>query len=156
MTKYLAIIVLIISGSILGYLYVKLDKIGSGTIIAPPLEQENTVYVVHSYQDGIHRFAGQIKLPHSCYTVNAKAESPSNDSSKVNIILTTEDHLLDEKICSSIRTRYPFQVIADAPQNVTTTLILDGVVQPIKITETNWQAPQGTQFNTLIEEIPKQ
>ena len=155
MTKWIVLIVLIISGSILGYLYVELNKIESGTAALAPVEALNTIHVVHSYKDGIHRFAGQIKLPHSCYTVSPEAVSPSDDTSKINIALVTKDNLLSEKICSSIRTRYPFEVIADAPQDVTVTLTIDGIAQPIKLTETNWQDAQGTQYNTIIQEIPK-
>lgn len=155
MTKWIALIVLIISGSILGYLYVELDKVRSGVIEAPPVELENTIHVVHSYKDGIHRYAGQIKLPHSCYSVGAEAIIPTDDTSKINIAITTKDNLLDEKICSSIRTRYPFEVIADAPQDIRTTLTIDSIPQPIKIVETNWQDSRGTQYNTLIEEMPK-
>lgn len=155
MIKWIALIVLIISGSILGYLYVELDKVRSGAIEAPPVELENTIHIVHSYKDGIHRYAGQIKLPHSCYSVVSEAIISRDDPSKINITITTKDNLLSEKICSSIRTRYPFEVIADAPQDMKTTLTIDGISQPIKITETDWQDSQGTQYNTLIEEMPK-
>lgn len=155
MTKWIVIIVLVISGSILGYVYIQLNNVESGTSIPVPVEPENTIHIVHSYKDGIHRFAGQIKLPHSCYTVTADAVIPLDDTSKMNIALTTKDNLLSEKICSSIRTRYPFEVITDAQQNITTTLTIDGALQPIKITETNWQDSQGTQYNTLINEMPK-
>lgn len=155
MTKWIAAIVLIISGSILGYLYVELNKVESGTAQLPPPEAENTVRVVHSYKDGVHRYAGQIKLPHSCYAVGAEAVIPFEEPSKVTIALITKDNLLSEKICSSIRTRYPFEVIADAPENAVVTLTQDGVVQPIKIIETNWQDSYSRQYNTLIEEMPK-
>ena len=155
MMKWIALIVIIISGSILAYLYMELDKVRSGEISAPIAELENTIHIVHSYKDGIHRYAGQIKLPHSCYSVDAEAVIPLNDPSIINITLRTKDNLLSEKICSSIRTRYPFEVIADAPANAIVSLTLDGTVQPIKIVETNWQDSRGTQYNTLIEEMPK-
>lgn len=155
MIKWIALVVLIVSASILGYLYVELNKISSGAVVAPPVELENTIHIVHSYKDGIHRYAGQIKLPHSCYSVDGEAIIPLDDPSKINIAITTKDNLLSEKICSSIRTRYPFEVIADAPQDIRTTLTIDGILQPIKIVETDWQDSQGTQYNTLIEEMPK-
>lgn len=155
MTKWIVIVVLIISGAILGYVYVQLNNMEPSTVTATQAEAPNTIHLVHSYKDGIHRFAGQIKLPHSCYAVTSEAVIPPDDPSKINIVLTTKDNLLNEKICLSITTRYPFEVIADAPQNITTTLTIDGVVQPIAMTETGWQDSQGTQYNTLINETPK-
>ena len=155
MTKWIVIIVLIISGAILGYVYVQLNNMEPSVVTGTPAEEPNTIHLVHSYKDGIHRFAGQIKLPHSCYGVTAEAVIPPDDPTKVNIALITKDNLLSEKICLSIPTRYPFEVIADAPQNITTTLTINGVVQPISTTETAWQDSQGTQYNTLINETPK-
>lgn len=155
MTKWIVVIALILSVSILGFVYVQLNNVGSDAASTTSVEAPNTIHILHSYKDGVHRFAGQIKLPHSCYRVASDAVIPPDEPRNITITLNTTDNLLSEKICSSIPTRYPFEVIADAPQDAVATLTIDGVTQPIKITETNWQDSQGTQYNTLINEMPK-
>ncbi len=116
----------------------------SDPTLLPPAQIINSVRVFHSHKDDIHRFTGQIKLPHSCFTVTSVVVQDPKIPNVVKLELTTKDNLLDQKFCSQFTTRYPFEVIADAPKDITTTLTVDGVNRPIQIVETDWVSPVGT------------
>ena len=144
MIKWLILIVLVLSGSILAFLYIDLQRMESDPTLLPPIEVTNSVRVFHSYKDDIHRFTGQIKLPHSCFTLETTAVQDHKILNEVKLELRTKDNILDQKFCSQFATRYPFEIIADAPKDITTTLTVDGVNRPIKMIETDWQSPVGT------------
>ena len=147
MIKWIILVVLIVSGAILGYIYTQLSNTPTDTAALSQVEAPNTVHVIHSYKDGIHRFIGQIKLPHSCYSVKTDVLSDPKDPSVLVLSLTTKNNILDEKICANIQTRYPFEVIADAPEHIQTTMTIDGTEVPLRVTETQWQDSRGTVLN---------
>lgn len=144
MNKWIALCVLIFSCSILGYFYVELENTRSESFVTPP-PVSSAIRVVHSYKDGVHRYTGTVKLPHSCYGLTPD-ENPTSqkDPEKFVIILISTDRLLEQRLCAKISTRYPFEVITDAPEHIITALTLDGVEMPIHLVETMWQNPKGT------------
>lgn len=144
MTKWLFLVVLVISGGIMTFLYVDLQRMEQNIDALPKPDAPNTIRVVHAFKDGIHRYSGQIKLPHSCFSVHTDALRDSV-SAPLELILaiTTKDNLLEQAICSQITTRYPFEVIAEAPENVVATLRINDEERPIRIVETTWQSTGG-------------
>ncbi len=149
MGKWIALFVLIISMSILGYLYFELENVSSETPPVVPQISTRTLRVFHSFDSGEHRYIGEIKLPHSCYElkVNEKASDP-NDSTKYTISVTSIDRMLDARLCLKIPTRYPFDVLITAPEKITTLLLVDGKDVPMRLVETQWESPSGNIITT--------
>ncbi len=144
MTKWILIIVVLISGGIMGYLYVDLQRMEQNITTLPAPDAPNTIRIVHAFKDGVHRFSGQIKLPHSCYAVQTNAlRDPVNAPLELTIAVTTKNNLLEQAICSQITTRYPIEVIAEAPENVVSTLRIDDVEHPVRFVESTWQSSGG-------------
>jgi hypothetical protein len=104
----------------------------------------STVIVTHSYDSGIHRYTGNIKLPHSCYDLrlNENGGDPYNRSTYV-ITLHSSDRMLEQRLCAKIVTRYPFQLVVDGPVDMKATLELNGVEMPMELKETPWVELRG-------------
>ena len=64
MMKWPFFIVLAISGGILWYLYTNLDNSALTSNGTATSGIQSVIAVTHSYQDGVHRFSGEIKLSH--------------------------------------------------------------------------------------------
>jgi hypothetical protein len=144
MGKWIALFVLIISTSILGYLYVELETVTSETPPLVPQLSTRALRVFHSFDSGEHRYIGEIKLPHSCYELNvSEIASDPRDPTVFTITLTSIDRMLDTRLCVKIPTRYGFDVLITAPEKITTSLVVDGAETPMRLIETAWQNPKG-------------
>ncbi|MDO8521059.1 MAG: hypothetical protein Q7S52_03005 [bacterium] len=148
MTKWIILISFVVAGIVLGYSYKNLGwDFGNpqGPISVPATE---SVGIVHSFKDGIHRYAGEIRLPHSCYSVAVDARRDIRNPAKVLVTLMTRDDMTgDLRFCLKIPTRYPFETIAEAPEDAPLTLTIDGKETPTRIIETPWHDPRGTILN---------
>lgn len=128
----------------MAYLYMDLQRMEQNVASLPKPDAPNTIRVVHAFKDGIHRYSGQIKLPHSCYSVQTDALRDSVSAPlELVLAITTKDNLLDQAICSQITTRYPFEVIAEAPEDVVATLRINDEPRPVRIVEVTWQSTGG-------------
>lgn len=152
MTKWLLIITLLITAVVFGLLYVEVHHEAAiqGGAASTTALAKNVISVVHSYKDGVHRYAGQLRLAHSCYTVTTDTQDePANKLEHVN--LTVIDNMARQGFCAQIVTRYPFSVIFDAPQDTAVELDVNGEVRPTKVYETEWQNPTGGGYLNPIE-----
>jgi hypothetical protein len=147
MFKWIIISALIIAGGILGY--IRYSFMNTPSVVAPVEASPRVLNVVHSFKDGVHRYAGEVKLPHSCYALSAETAVDPADPSVELIVLVSTDKMLDQSVCAKFPTRYPFEVVADAPENMTAKLTLDGVELPIKLIETPWQSSTGSYINPV-------
>lgn len=142
MTKWLIIITLLITVGIFGFLFTQ-------TVQTPvdgadrQLPASNELAVVHSYKDGVHRYAGRLRLSHSCYAVSAETQTDPSNPKNQRIVIAVVDNMAKEGFCTQLATRYPFQVLLDAPEDVSTTLEVNGNEVPMKIYETGWQNPSS-------------
>lgn len=142
MLRWIIFISLLITAAIAGYFYVQTEKNG-GT---PPqiLPNQSTsktpgaIHVEHAYKDGVHKFSGKIRLPHSCYTVRPEAVV-STDLTEVTLQLTTDDHITDLKICTQITSSFPFETIAEAAEHITLHVKVNGKEVPSDMTDVAWQ-----------------
>lgn len=149
MGKWIALFVLIISSALLGYLYVELESVTSDTPVILPNLEPRALRVFHSFDSGEHRYTGEIKLPHSCYILEMEAVATDpKDSTQHTIMLKSIDRMLDMRLCAKIPTRYPFDVLITAPENIHTSLVIDKHETPIRIIETAWQNAQGKTLTT--------
>jgi hypothetical protein len=149
MSKWIALFVLIISGSILGYFYYELENVTSDTPVIIPVVNTHALRVYHSFNSGEHRYAGEIKLPHSCYELKVtEIASDPHDHTKYTITLTSIDRMLDVRLCVKIPTRYGFDVLITAPEGIHTSLVVDGAETPMRLIETDWQNPKGNSITT--------
>lgn len=144
MLKWITFLVIIIAGSILSYFYIELKNLEETPTLLPPIETPNTVRIVHSFSDGIHRYTGNIKLPHSCYSLQTQMIQSPDLEKVVTLSIETKNSITEQRFCSQIPTRYQFETIADAPEDVHLILRVDGVVRPTSIKETAWTNPTGT------------
>lgn len=143
MGKWLALIVLLLSSVVLGFLYLEAQN----TSVDFQAPDPKAVRVVHSFQDGVHRYSGGITLPHSCYDVNLD-EAPQESTTHHILKLTAIDRMLDQRLCAKIPTRYPFETVIDAPENITTSMMVNNIPVPIILIESGWVNPKGTLVNT--------
>ncbi len=144
MSKWIALIVIIIAGSILGYLYIDLKNLELNPTELPVVEVPNTVRIVHSFSDGIHRYTGSIKLPHSCFSINTEIERDPKINGDIVLSITTKNNITEQSFCSQIPTRYQFETIIEAPEESHLVLRVDDIPRPTKIIETQWTNPTGT------------
>jgi hypothetical protein len=155
MGKWIALFVFIISSSVLAYLYVELQSVSSETLPIVPIVNSRTLRVFHSYESGEHRYMSEIKLPHSCYELDIQDTRPDpKDLTKHTIVVKGIDRMLDLRLCVKISTRYQFDILIPAPENITTSLLVNGVPTPIRIVETPWQSPQGKSLTTPDQSQP--
>lgn len=151
MIKWVLLVVVLVSGGIMWLLVNHLENTPPDNAILERANVPGVVRVVHSYKDGVHRYTGEIKLPHSCYLVDKNIWTDLKLLDKVEIRLTTTDKMLDIAICSRFVTGYPFEVITEARESATMKLFVDGVERRTLIIESDWQSPQGTVINPDIK-----
>lgn len=132
---------------VLGYFYWELTILQQQAPNVLPLP-ENAVVLMHSFKDGTHRYAGEITLEHSCYSVTAEMLTDPIDPSNLAISIKTVDNLLNERLCVHIPTRYPFTVTVNAPLKVVVALRINGVETPTAFVETKWQDAPTTKDTT--------
>ncbi len=143
------LIVLIISGGILGYMYVQLEQ-GDNSVATStaPIAERKSVRIFDGYNDGVHRYDGQIRLPHSCYSVSISIKPDPEDAHTAIITLVTKDNMLDLTLCVQIPTAYPFEEVYDAPADTAIRLMLNGKELPVHVIKTNWVSPKGNILNS--------
>ncbi len=154
MGKWIAFIVLLISASLLGYFYYELERTSFEneipSTIVPTIPKASEIRIFHSFKDGIHRYTGDVKLPHSCYSLDTGVIRNAKDPSSVTVVLTSTDRMLEQRLCAKIQTNYSFEALVDTP-NISTlhlTVKLDGDDLPFRLVETQWQGAQGTMLTT--------
>lgn len=147
MLKWIILAAVIISGTIL-FFFLQQLKVSSPTSASPAV---NAVTITHAFKDGVHRYDGKLRLPHSCYGVTA--DSNTRDPGTVVLILRTTDNLSEAGLCLKIPTVYPFEVVVDARQDAKTVLLVNGVDTTTSLVETAWTDPRGTILN--LENQPR-
>ena len=146
--KWVFAFTIVIAAGIMGYFYVQLmnEKISTPVAVSTATTSR-TVTLIHAFKDGEHRFSGQIKLPHSCFALDAEAVHDKKNSSIVTITLNAKDKMLDQTLCANIPTNYPFQILAEGPEDIVILASFNGDDLGTKIIETEWQSSTGTYFN---------
>ena len=150
--KWVIAFAIVISVGIMGYFYVGLmqdTKVPPVAVSTATTSRSIAIY--HAFKDGEHRFSGQIKLPHSCFALDAGAVHDPKNASIVIIDLKVKDKMLDQAICAQIPTNYPFQVIADGPLDTVIRANLNGEELGVRLTETEWQSSVGTYINPISQ-----
>ncbi len=122
----------------------------------PPVEKvgKDVIAVTHMYKDGTQRYVGEVKLPHSCYSIRQEFVRDPMDDTRGTIVITSTDKLLEMRVCSSISTGYAFDVLTDSEKPLTVTLTLDGVEKTISVRDRPWQSARGTTVNDPIGTSP--
>ena len=145
----MVLVVFITSGGILGYMYLQLEQSSSGaaTSIAP-VATSKAVRIFDGFNDGVHRYDGQIRLPHSCYSVAISIKPDIENPGTVIINLVTTDNMLDLTLCAQLPTAYPFEEVYDAPLDTAVRLMLNGKELPVRVVKTSWVNPKGYIMNS--------
>ncbi len=149
--KWIIAFAVILSAGVMGYLYVDLEMgkgEGEHMVVA---SSSPAIPVYHAYKDGEHRFIGQLKLPHSCYTLDAQTYRDPRSPEYITITLKTTDKMLDQSLCAQIPTNYPFQVLAEGPEKIVVDAELNGEPYSVRMTETSWQSSTGTYINPIAQ-----
>lgn len=147
MGKWVIFFSVLIAGASLWFILLRPSMETSGDVPAAVSSDPRALTITHAFKDGVHRYDGAIRLPHSCYDVEGDVTHDPRDPSRLTLVLQTKDRMLEQNLCVKILTRYPFELVTDAPQEVTTTLLVDGVNMPINLIETEWVNPRGTILN---------
>ncbi len=156
MMKWIVIFAVLISGGILGYMYYQLELVPASTENIPPPPVTNSIRIYDAFNDGVHRYDGQIRLPHSCFSLKINIAPDPKDSRIAVIALVTKDNMLDLKLCAQITTSYPFEEVYDAPGDTAVRLTLNGEELPVRLVKTAWQNPKGAVVNTSEKTTPAQ
>jgi hypothetical protein len=125
MMKWIITTSVLIGVAIFAYFYLSLNS----PEIVPQVPTPNfststqTVTVLHQYKDGVHRYTGYIKLPHSCYRTYQSAALDPDDSKKVILNIKTADYFDPTQSCAQIMTRYAFDMIIDHEAELTPILL---------------------------------
>jgi hypothetical protein len=148
--KWVIAFTIVISAGIMGFIYVNLSK------NAPPQQvavstatSTRSLSMYHAFKDGEHRFSGQVKLPHSCYALDAQALHDKKNPNIVTINLIAADKMLDQALCAKIPTNYPFQILAEGPEDIEVRAEFNGEELGVKMTDTEWQSSVGTYINPV-------
>ncbi len=147
MAKVIIIVSLIAAGLI--FIYFQKDlALGLRNLDTPVTPSAQTILIRHSFKDGIHLYAGEIQLPHSCYGIAVDARRDAERPSIVNVTVTTRDGMTDDlRLCIKLPTKYPFETIGEAPIDAGLRLLVDGKEVPTRVLETPWHDPRGTILN---------
>ena len=150
MIKWLAALIIVLLLSICGYFYYDIQY-GPGSQPPPVLPQgpytPNIIRVTHAFKDGEHRFVGDFKLPHSCYSVDTEA---LYDGKTIQFRFATVDKSDTRSPCIHIFTSYSFSNIVEAPEDAPAEFIIDGVAVPATMRETDWQSAAGTIIDSSV------
>lgn len=145
MLKWIIAIAFVITAVILGVLYVEIKKMEQDPDLIPiSAQKKDRVPLVHAYVDGIHRYVGELKLPHSCFSVSTEVLRDPKDPLLAHIRVTTKDNMLEERICSRFTTGYAFETLIDAPEELTIVLFVDDKETRYIEQRSTWQSPKGT------------
>lgn len=148
--KWVIALTIVITAGIMGYFYVGLMKDSAKPVVAVSnATSTRSVPMYHAFKDGEHRFSGQIKLPHSCFALDAEAVHDTKNSKIVIIELKTKDKMLDQAMCAQIPTNYPFQVLAEGPEDIDIRASFNGEDIGVQLTNTEWQSSSGTYINPV-------
>ncbi len=144
MFKWILLVVLIISGSVLGFLYVQLKDMEQNPGKLPVPTAEDAVTIAHAYRDGAHRYAGFLYLPNSCHEVTSIVMTDPKVLENFELRITTKDKQLETAFCSQLRTRYYFHALADGPEFINLRFVINGKERNYKLVEGEWQAEGAT------------
>ena len=147
MGKWIALFSVLIAGSSLWFILLRPGIETGGDAPDMISSDPRALTITHAFKDGVHRYDGVLRLSHSCYYVESDVAYDHRNATVLTLILKTKDRMLEQNLCIKIPTRYPFELVTDAPQEVTTILLVDGVQIPIKLIETDWVNPRGTILN---------
>lgn len=140
MVKWIGFVVLIISGSVLGILYLQVKQLEQNPGNLPAPVSENSVRIAHGYRDGEHQYAGILYLPNSCHHVTAEVVQDSKILENFELRVTTKDKQMETAICSQIRSRYNFSVTKEGPPKVNLMFLLNGREKAFNLSEGSWQS----------------
>jgi hypothetical protein len=136
---------------VLGGMYLFLEATPTPQTTTPKIDKE--IIITHSSKDGVQRYIGEVTLAHSCFKLKQDTHlDPKNDQKRI-IVIQSIDQMMDMRLCSTIPTKYPFDLLAEsdiAPSNIV--LILDGKEIPVRLREREWQNPIG---NTVLDPIDR-
>lgn len=144
MFKWIIFVVLLISGAILGFLYLQVKELEKNPSALPVATTEYTITIAHAYRDGTHRYAGYLYLPNSCHSVTATILRDPKLVENFDLRLTTRDLQLETAFCSQISSRYYFTATEEGPERVNLKFSINGKERPFKLEEGSWQADGAT------------
>jgi hypothetical protein len=147
MGKWIVLLSVLIAGTGLWFILLRPGIEQGGDAPAVIATNPKALTIAHAFKDGVHRYDGILRLSHSCYDVESEVVHDPRNANTLTLILTTRDKMLEQNLCVKIPTRYPFEIITDAPKDTSTMLSVDGVNTPIVIIETEWMNPRGTVLN---------
>ncbi len=137
MLKWIIFFTLLISGSILGYLYHNIKAMENNPDAIPAVEEVNAIRMLHSYKNGSHRYVGSIKLPNSCHEVKAVIVRDQKLTDIFEMRITTKDLQMQTAFCSELSSRYQFSIDEEGPEQVTLTVKLNGKQNAFKLIESS-------------------
>lgn len=148
MGKLIAVLAILVSGGVLAYLYYQLETAPLDPVPVTPVNAINdrTVKVTHAFKDGVHRYSGSFKLPHSCYEVAKDAVIDPLDPDRSDVLLRfrTKDRMGEISPCAEYSTIYPFELVLETDEDAAIRAEIDSKPMQIQVIESTWSSPKGT------------
>jgi hypothetical protein len=146
MMKWIIVIASILTGIILVFLYKNIDKMlaDPGTIPETVQVDDKRIFLIHAYQDEVHRYGGELRLPHSCFAISTNVITDAKEKNTAKAFVTTEDRMLDTKICAQIPSKYQFEFQVDAPENLSLKLYVNDEEREFTERRVQWNSASGT------------
>jgi hypothetical protein len=138
MWKAILILGLIFGGALIAVMYTVVNEDVHGGIIPPTGSPLQTVALTAQYQNGVHRYYGEVKLPHSCYSLDRSIGQSPDDPNIIRITLVSKDKTGQLSPCAQVTTGYPFDLFFPGRKDMRPEILLDGNILPLVVTEREW------------------
>lgn len=139
MWKVILILGLIFGGALLTVMYTVVNDDARSGIVPGAEGPLQTIALTAQYQNGVHRYYGEVKLPHSCYALDRSIDQSPDDPKVIRITLNSTDKIGQISPCAQITTRYLFDLfLTGRERDMRPEILLDGRVLPLVVTNREW------------------
>lgn len=145
----ITIISLLVVLSVLAYGYEFVFKkpiIESPTVEQTENKNPQIIEVKEQYKNQTYTFVGTVQVPTPCHTLVSKVNTLSSTSYQIEI---TTIQPVSDIVCAQVITDKTYKVSFNAPEDITVTALIDGVMYDLN----RFIVPQGQNIDTFKLEI---
>jgi hypothetical protein len=150
MLKWVILSAIVIGGGTLAFFNWQIQKMEADPSKIPAnVVSEGGIRLFHAFNSGVHRYVGEVKLPHSCFSLSSEVVRDQRQQSTALIKLHSTDKRLERTVCSGFSTPYGFDVLIEAPADLSVSVQLNGKPLRVTLVQTAWESGVGTVITPL-------